>query len=227
MGTKVCSIDECEKRRLAKGMCQMHYLRVKKHGDPHYLRPTREEIGCKFDGCEKPHTRHGYCHTHGSRLDRRGTLEISDPVDNFSRYHVDSGTGCWEWTGPVFQVNGYGQFSVTYRGTAMAHRAFWISEFGPIPEGLVVDHLCRNRKCVNVDHMDLVTVSENTRRGLSSYKLRDRCKNGEHEISSPESWYEWRGGRSCLACVRAKWARAREVQKLRKTTEDAARMTAA
>jgi hypothetical protein len=46
-----------------------------------------------------------------------------------------------------------------------AHRVFWVERFGPIPEGLQIDHLCRVTACVNTDHLELVTHTENTRRG--------------------------------------------------------------
>lgn len=214
MSAKMCSVVGCEKRFLAKGMCQMHYLRVKKHGDPHYKRPTAAQIGCAVEKCGRPHDQHGYCHTHAARLWRRGTLEVRELMDHFERYEVDLHTGCWQWTGPVFQANGYGQMGVAYEGTSVAHRAFYIREYGAIPGDAVLDHLCRNRRCVNVDHLDLTTVAENTKRGLSSYAIRDKCKSAGHDISTPGSWYVARGARTCLECARAGWAKRREVERI-------------
>lgn len=69
--------------------------------------------------------------------------------------------GCWEWPGKK-SAEGYGQGRGGY-----AHRLAWQALNGPIPEGLQIDHLCRNRACVRPDHMELVTRKENILRGVS------------------------------------------------------------
>lgn len=71
---------------------------------------------------------------------------------------------CWGWTGS--RVKGYGRFH--YHGRdRMAHRVAFEWSGGVIPDGMVIDHLCRNRGCVNPAHMEVVTVTENTLRGES------------------------------------------------------------
>lgn len=70
---------------------------------------------------------------------------------------------CWEWTGAKDQ-HGYGRFGVR-RKNRRAHVVAWMLEHGPIPDGLELDHLCRNRGCVRPDHMELVTHRENLMRG--------------------------------------------------------------
>ena len=78
-----------------------------------------------------------------------------------------SENGCIEWTGGRDRY-GYGKFNLVVDGRRRqtgAHRAAWLADLGDIPDGLVIDHLCRNRACVNVEHMELVTGAENTRRG--------------------------------------------------------------
>jgi hypothetical protein len=72
--------------------------------------------------------------------------------------HVLIGDGCWEWMGGK-QWGGYGLF----RG-ACAHRLFYELLVGPIPAGLEIDHLCRNRSCVRPTHLEPVTHLENMRR---------------------------------------------------------------
>lgn len=82
-------------------------------------------------------------------------------ADNATRWAVDAETGCWNWTGAM-SPNGYGQS----RGSG-AHREIYQRFKGPIPEGLTLDHLCRNRRCVNPEHLEAVTQSTNVRRGNS------------------------------------------------------------
>lgn len=71
--------------------------------------------------------------------------------------------GCLLWTGKI-NNRGYGVF--WWRGRDIyAHRAAWEMQVGPIPAGLQIDHRCRVRRCVNVDHLEPVTGSVNQRRG--------------------------------------------------------------
>ena len=77
-----------------------------------------------------------------------------------------SGDGCWLWTKSI-DYGGYGR--IGQRGVnARAHRVSYEHFVGPIPDGLSLDHLCRNRRCVNPDHLEPVTGSENTRRGIAA-----------------------------------------------------------
>ena len=71
--------------------------------------------------------------------------------------------GCWVWTGAV-STGGYGRIGIDGNRLAQAHRVAYQLYVGPIPEGLHVDHLCRNRLCVNSDHLEAVTQAENNRR---------------------------------------------------------------
>lgn len=107
--------------------------------------------------------------------------------------------GCWEWTASRGKghLKGYGWFRL---GNKMerAHRVSWRITRGDIPDGMVLDHLCRNTGCVNPDHLELVTPRVNNERSLSptaQNALKERCPLG-HE-------YGMRGGRRvCKLCER-------------------------
>lgn len=84
------------------------------------------------------------------------------------RTYIDEETGCWVWRpGQWNSGNGYGK--VRYEGKPwMVHRLVWTYFNGPIPEGMVLDHVvCRRRACCNPDHLDLVLPADNTYRGMA------------------------------------------------------------
>ena len=125
------------------------------------------------------------------------TAEVVSEID--SRYHTDPETGCWEWAGTITPA-GYGSISV--QGVAFgAHRASYTHHVGPIPAGLVLDHLCRNPKCINPAHLEAVTDQENVRRGMSpgaKALRRDECLHGH---PYPEHARNVQGRRACRACA--------------------------
>jgi hypothetical protein len=97
---------------------------------------------------------------------------------------------CILWTG-LLNEDGYGK-----RGSRLAHRVAYEEQVGPIPEGLEMDHLCRVRNCVNVQHLEPVTHQENCRRGIHWSSKKTHCPKG-HPLD-----YHWRGKRLCSTCRR-------------------------
>lgn len=108
---------------------------------------------------------------------------------------------CWNWLG-CKDTNGYGYLSYMYKNY-MAHRITYQRLIGSIPKGLQLDHLCRNRHCVNPNHLEPVTTQENTRRGNSGLfnKSKTHCKR-EHEYTKANTYIYSDGRRECRQCRR-------------------------
>lgn len=100
---------------------------------------------------------------HAARMVRRPNPKEGDD-------YVIAESGCWVWSGSP-STRGYGK--ITVAGTIFyAHRFMYELHVGPIPDGLYIDHLCRNKMCVNPDHLEPVTHRENLMRGVG-VKLTD------------------------------------------------------
>lgn len=107
-------------------------------------------------------------------------------------------TGCWEWSGGRSWL-GYGV--VCYQGKKRPVHVFVYEHFvGPVPEGLELDHLCRNRACGNFEHVEPVTHLENVRRGAGPPQRHwTHCSRG-HEFSSDNIYVDPLGRRNCRTC---------------------------
>ena len=93
----------------------------------------------------------------------------------------DPETGCLAWQGLLGLTGGYGRISVANRDVYV-HRAAWELENGPVPEGFELDHLCRNRACVNLEHLEPVTHRENVVRRFSARAQR-RAEMGRRIVA--------------------------------------------
>jgi len=116
------------------------------------------------------------------------------------RLLLDPATGCLEWQG-VRAWNGYGYIGSGGQGgrTLWVHRVAYELANGAIPDGLVIDHLCRNRRCCEVTHLEPVTRLENVRRGIGHGK-ETHCPQG-HGYTPENTYTDKRNRRSCKACA--------------------------
>lgn len=132
----------------------------------------------------------------------------------WSRVEVHHPAGCWEWNGS-FSPGGYGRISYQDQDKNHhypAHRVAYRLLIGPIPNDLVLDHLCRNPRCVNPDHIDVVTFDENIRRGYGlsgKHTQRPRCIHG-HDFTPENTYYYGNGYRQCKTCRRIRARAHRE-----------------
>lgn len=152
--------------------------------------------------------------------DRTEPLEVDEATKArfASKYRVDE-SGCWIWEAATHK-SGYGQFGLR-SGHVRAHRFSYELHVGPIPEGLVIDHLCKVRNCVNPSHLEAVTVTENTRRGSAWDFNRSKTHCPHVHEYTPENTFVMRqakgGGprRVCRTCDNAKSRAAYRKRKAR------------
>lgn len=152
---------------------------------------------CCVEGCQKPVNALGMCSTHYMQQRRAGLLPIGTRArgtaeERFLR-HIEKTDSCWNWTGRLVG-KGYGSLGLGGAGAKgiLAHRLSYQMHKGEIPEGMVVMHKCDNPRCVNPDHLDVGTQSQNIKDALSrgrklmpTHKVRgDEC--GASKLTSEQ-----------------------------------------
>lgn len=160
---------------------------------------------CSVDECTTPAMTRGWCQKHYTRWKRSGSpttvLQIhgNDEARMASRFQPDK-SGCWVWQGHL-TPKGYGQVRIAGKAR-LAHRVMYEMRVGAVPVNLDLDHLCRNRACVNPDHLEPVTHQENLLRGetiTARNAAVTHCPQG-HEYTADNTYVPPTGGRRCRIC---------------------------
>lgn len=191
----LCSLDGCHRSSRAKGWCQVHYMLWYRTGDP--LSDRKRPRGTALERFELLVNKEGPVKKH----------ELGP---------------CWIWTGKP-DLRGYGRIANDAGTYDMAHRWAYKQFVGPIPEGLVLDHLCVNPPCVNPAHLEPVTHRVNILdRGVTNAAHinaeKTHCIKG-HEFSPENTYMVFVTGRGetrlCKICQRERSARYRAGLKVR------------
>lgn len=185
------------------------------------MRRQRNTSLCSVLDCGRTFYAHGWCNKHYMREYARDRLRFKypSPLERFvAKVNFDGSIPdfnpslgpCWLWTAGT-RWGGYAYFKSAGKGWA-AHRFIYEMLVGPIPEGLVIDHLCRVRACVNPDHMEPVTFLENLRRGFGPTMIQsqeDYCTSGHEYTPENTLWHKRYKSplktRKCRICYNANW----------------------
>ncbi len=132
------------------------------------------------------------------------------PIKRFeAKYIPEPNSGCWLWTGAHTRKSNYGCF---FDGKKQVGSHVFSYEYhvGPIAVGMDLDHLCRNRYCVNPQHLEAVPRQVNAIRGLTGHHMKGKthCSKG-HALDDANTYFRSNGNRSCRTCERLKMRRLR------------------
>ena len=141
-----------------------------------------------------------------------------DKLLKFFYERVDISNGnCWNWIGHVCKRTGYGMGSPSHHKKYLAHRLSYELFVGVIPNNLQIDHICRNRKCTNPEHLRVVTAKENVLcgEGITAKNARKtHCPHG-HEYGGNNLYIKPSGARVCRTCKRKTDRERRKTKSLR------------
>lgn len=166
---RICTFEGCEARLQAKGLCSGHWYQ-QHNGLP--LKPidrrAKQDKVCTFGGCKNLISGKGLCTGHLKQVVRGVALttliDQYRPLEERFWEKVDKNgpDGCWLWTATCRGPREYQYGSISLRGRMLsAHRVSWELAGNALVEGLVIDHMCHTRRCVNPAHLQQVTPKQN------------------------------------------------------------------
>lgn len=162
---------------------------------------------CTVLGCGLKPLARGLCDKHYQRVRANGTTKLVSELPLRERLMLKieiAPDNCWVWKG-VIAYDGYGVAKVDNK-RYRAHRLVYETFKAPIPDGLVIDHLCRNRACCNPDHLEPVTTRVNILRGVGPSALaavKTACAKG-HPFAGSNLIIRSNGQRACRICRTSK-----------------------
>lgn len=196
MSKPPCSVDECERKVLARNLCATHYQRWRtgapldtpiKHKNPGAL--------CTIDGCGRKRAGRGLCTTHFER--QRQGVPLDRPVRSLLKPDVDLATRlrhyapegkpdeCWEWT--MARNKNYGMISIGKSKLRGAHIVAWeLANKRALPPGLVITHSCDNPPCTNPKHLVLGTHGDNVNDKVSKERQSRGKDNGMAKLTDAD-----------------------------------------
>lgn len=217
-----CSFDGCGKVASAKGLCAGHYEQQRSGRPLKALRCMRSGHAprpkCSFSGCGEFARSKGFCRVHCRQFNEGRTLK---PKTKGELPYVETACENSSLAGPCHTCTrnktkeGYVRLSINKKHI-LAHRHVWELTHGPITDNLVIDHMCRNRACINPDHLRLVTRRVNSTENVAdtiawkASRAKTHCPKG-HEYNQ-ENTYHNKGRRSCRKCQYEHHQRYREAK---------------
>lgn len=116
----------------------------------------------------------------------------------WSKVRVEDG-GCWQWTAAL-NPDGYGRIRLRRDWSPLAHRALWELLIGPVTYPEELDHLCKNRGCVNPQHLEKVQHAENVRRGRGGENWAEKTHCPQGHPYDDQNTRRYKGSRVCRKC---------------------------
>lgn len=235
MANRTCSVDNCGREVVARGLCPRCYERLRSQGKITKL-PPKAPVECSVLDCSKLVRSNGYCNRHSENLRQYGHVTPVRDWPLVARLIQvgwdETERGCWEWRGKK-NDSGYGLINAPRLAleSPRVHRLMWAMHNGPIPEGAVVRHRCDNPPCVNPNHLEIGSHLDNMEdmktRGRSRSYATGRydgvCANGLHDVSSPGSLkYVTTKSKSYFTCVECDRARKEKWEEARRGKPSAA-----